>query len=386
MVQAADTVPKKAYLYFANLDGVRAIAAFMVVCSHIHLHQQHPFGQGGYLPDLRNFGKIGVTIFFTLSGFLITYLLLEEKTKFGSISRRSFYIRRILRIWPLYFLLIFVGFFIYPAQGSLKALLLSIFLMPNLAFCWKLLPYIFDPIWSIGVEEQFYLFHPHLFRFKKMEHILYALVAILAALIALNLVVRQYQYTNGFLLRLDDILYFTRFDDMMIGAVVALLYFNTKNHIFSFKYQRLFNLLFNKYVQLAIFVTFLIFTYLFLRKEIGQGDIVLSVLASLLMVKLCEPSAGKPILSNKILAYCGKISYGIYLLHKYPLFLILYLVKTYLSNTQPIIQDAVIYIGTIASVIILASVSYYGFERYFLRLKTRFQKVTQTKSDAGLAR
>lgn len=380
MGDVAGSGSKKTYLYFPNLDGIRAIAAFMVVISHIQLHKKNSGIHTSDFIDSRNFGKIGVTIFFTLSGFLISYLLLEEKTKFGSISRKSFYIRRILRIWPLYFLLIIIGFFIYPAQGSVKALLLSVLLMPNVAFCLKLLPNMFDPIWSIGVEEQFYIFHPHIFRFTKMQHILYTLTAVLLVLIILNLVVREFQYTNGFLLALDQFLYFTRFDDMMIGAVVALLYFNTKNNVFAFRFQRLFDLIFNEYVHLMLATVLIVFMFIFVRKEIGQGDIVISILVSLLIVKLCEPSANKSLLANKALGYCGKISYGIYLLHKYPLFLMIYLVKTYFNNQSDFFQNIFVYVGTIASVILLASISYYGFERYFLRLKSRFQKVTQIKA------
>ncbi|AMR33238.1 hypothetical protein A0256_18345 [Mucilaginibacter sp. PAMC 26640] len=380
MSDSAASTPKRSYLYFANLDGVRAIAAFMVVCSHIQLHKENSGIYTSQFIDSRNFGKIGVTIFFTLSGFLISYLLLEEKTKFGFIARKNFYIRRILRIWPLYFLLIVIGFFIYPAQGSVTALLLSILLMPNVAFCLKLLPNIFDPIWSIGVEEQFYIFHPHIFRFKKMQHILYMLTAVLLALIILNLVVSHLQYTSSFMLALDQFLYFTRFDDMMIGSVVSLLYFNTKNHVFAFQFQRAFNLLFNKYVHTGLILLLLGFIFLFVRKEIGHGDIVISSLVSLIMVRLCEPSSNTIILGNKVMGYCGKISYGIYLLHKYPLFLMLYLIKTYFSNQSAFFQNTLVYLGTITLVILLATISYYGYERYFLRLKTRFQKITATKS------
>ncbi|OOQ61808.1 acyltransferase family protein [Mucilaginibacter pedocola] len=376
-------VAKKAYLYFANLDGIRAIAALMVVVSHIQYHKQVLGLQHHDYINLKNFGKIGVTIFFTLSGFLISYLLLEEKKRFQKVSLKDFYIRRILRIWPLYFLLIIVGFFIYPAKGSMQALWLSLFLMPNVAFCLKLLPDMFDPIWSIGVEEQFYIFHPHIFRQKKVEHIFYTLLGLLAFLVTLNLVVRHYQYQNPFLLQLDSFLYFSRFDDMMIGAVMALLYFNSKNHVFLFRFQRLFNYLFNSYVQLVIAIAFIAFIAVFLHREIGQGDLVISVCSACLMVYLCEPKAANLFLGNKVLGYCGKISYGIYLLHKYPLFLMLYLVRTYIPPANTFLQVVVLYAGTLILVVALASLSYYGFERYFLRLKTRFQKITQSKTEAA---
>ncbi|TFF39572.1 acyltransferase family protein [Mucilaginibacter psychrotolerans] len=377
-----DTAPqasKKAYVYFANLDGLRAIAALMVVLSHIQLHKGLQGLQNTDWVDFKNLGKVGVTLFFTLSGFLISYLLLEERRGFGNVSFKHFYIRRVLRIWPLYFLVIIIGFFIYPAQGSPKALLLSIFLLPNLAFCLKLLPYIFDPIWSIGVEEQFYLFHPHIFRRKKTEHILYTLLGILVVLVAINLVVRHYRLHSDFMGELNQFLYFTRFDNMMVGAIVAVLYYNTKHQSFSFALQHWFNLLFNRYLQIALLLSLAVFIYFFLKREIGQGDLLIALLAALLMVGLCEPDSSKLILGNKYMVYFGKISYGIYLLHKYPLFLMLYIVKNYLPTASLLWQNIVIYTGTFVLVIALASISYYGFERYFLRIKSRFQKVTQSK-------
>ena len=380
MAANAGSVSKKVYVYFANLDGVRALAALMVVMSHIQLHKKLEGFQTSAIVDFRNFGRIGVAIFFTLSGFLISYLLLEEKNKFNQISLKNFYIRRMLRIWPLYFLLIVVGFFIYPAQGSMRAFWLSIFLLPNLAFCLKLLPNIFDPIWSIGVEEQFYLFHPHIFRQKNTKRILYMLLGILFLLIAISLLVRHYQHYSVFMVALNQFLYFTRFDDMMIGAIMAVLFHNAISSNFHFPLQRLFNLLFNNYVQAFLFAALLVFIYFFLQKEIGQGDLVIAFLAALLMVGLCEPGKSNFFLGNKTMVYCGKISYGVYLLHKYPLFLVLYLVKKYMPSSEEVWQDTVIYAGTFTLVIVLATISYFGFERYFLRIKARFQKITQYKT------
>ncbi|MEO7214398.1 acyltransferase [Mucilaginibacter sp.] len=382
MSEEAASVPKKAYFYFANLDGIRAIAALLVVLSHVQLHKKLQGIHHQDVIDFKNFGKIGVTIFFTLSGFLISYLLLEEKKRFKKVSLKHFYIRRILRIWPLYFLLIVVGFFIYPAKGSMHALWLSVFLMPNVAFCMKLLPDMFDPIWSIGVEEQFYIFHPHIFRQKNVKNILYALTGILILLVTLNLTVRYYQYHNQFLLSLDLFLYFTRFDDMMIGAIVALLYFNTKNNSFTFRFQAAFNLLFNKYFQMGLAGAFVIFICLFVRREIGHGDLIISAFSALMMVYLCEPGNTNVFLGNNVVTYCGKISYGIYLLHKYPLMLMLFIVRNYIHPTSAFWQIVILYLGTVTLVVILASISYFGFERYFLRIKNRFQKITQTKQAA----
>ena len=368
----------KSLVYFSNLDGVRAVAALMVVVSHIEYHKTN-FGLQQLPFSLQNFGKIGVTIFFALSGFLITYLLLVEKNKFQKVNLKDFYVRRILRIWPLYFLVVVVGFFIYPAQGSTTALWLSVFFLPNLAFCLKMLPSIFDPIWSIGTEEQFYIFHPHIFKIKKPENILNALIIITGCLLIINIVVRNLPVSNTFAANLSLFLYYARFDNMMVGAIVAVLYYNTKHPAFEFRFQKAFNWVFTRPAQWILVGAFFVFIYFYLKHEIPQGDMVMAIIAALLIVNLCEPATTIYTLGNKPLQYTGKISYGIYLLHKYPLYLVFYLVKRYLPNTNLFVQNLIIYVLTISAVIVLASLSYYGYERYFLRIKRRFQKVVTDK-------
>src|SRR5688572_17546909 len=90
-------------IHLPGLNGIRAIAALAVIFSHIGL-SLHQFGLKS-LPDI-DLAGYGVTIFFALSGFLITYHLLIEKQRFERVNIRQFYIRRILRIWPLYYLYI----------------------------------------------------------------------------------------------------------------------------------------------------------------------------------------------------------------------------------------------------------------------------------------
>ncbi|WP_374949293.1 acyltransferase family protein [Mucilaginibacter sp.] len=210
-------LPQKKQVFFENLDGVRAIAVLLVVITHIELHKK-TFGLKAALPfSPHNIGKTGVSTFFALSGFLISYLLLEERDNFKKIDFTDFYIRRILRIWPLYFLVVIVGFFIYPAEGSTNALLMSVFLMPNVAFSLLLLPALFDPIWSIGTEEQFYIFHPHIFRIKKLENILYTLIGIFAGLLVVIFIIHRFEDKSPFMSALSQFFYFARFTNMMLG-------------------------------------------------------------------------------------------------------------------------------------------------------------------------
>jgi peptidoglycan/LPS O-acetylase OafA/YrhL len=367
----------KARVYFSNLNGVRAIAALMVVISHIELHKaDFHVARIPYI-TIFNFGKTGVTIFFALSGFLITYLLLEEKRNFSAVNLKAFYIRRMLRIWPLYFLLVIIGFFIYPAEGLSTGLWLSIFFMPNLAFCLQMLPEIFNPIWSIGTEEQFYIFHPHFFRIKKPKNILYAFLIFIVLIWALQLTINKLNHANPLWKLFSQFFYYARFDNMMIGAVVAVLFHNTKHPTFKFKLQSLFNLMFRPYTQIMLSVIFLGYVYLYLIHDIPHGDVPLAIISSLLIVNLCQAETSIYTINSRALNFIGQISYGIYLLHKYPLFLILYLVQKYIPTMNMVTQNIIIYITTITCAIGLASFSYFGYEKPFLTIKKRFQKITQ---------
>lgn len=105
-------------IYFKGLAELRAIAALAVVFHHIELfkHREHLpslFDSffSGFIDQL---GKNGVYLFFVLSGFLITYLLIAERKQHEKIDIKKFYLRRILRIWPLYYLVVIIAFFVLP--------------------------------------------------------------------------------------------------------------------------------------------------------------------------------------------------------------------------------------------------------------------------------
>ena len=106
----------KEKLFFPNLDGLRFFCFFIVFlyhCNEAIFRRINNVDEKAVVNFLFQNGNTGVNIFFVLSGFLITFLLIKEKELNGTIVLKNFYIRRVLRIWPLYYLCVFFGFVIF---------------------------------------------------------------------------------------------------------------------------------------------------------------------------------------------------------------------------------------------------------------------------------
>lgn len=172
-------IHKNDKVFFPNLNGLRFIAAFAVMISHVEI-VNHFAGFGSIVPVslLYNIGRLGVIMFFVLSRFLITFLLLSEEKLRGSVSIGKFYWRRILKIWTLYFFIVGLSFFVIPHLVSKNLLsrhfydhfylnlVLFVLFLPNVAN--SVLPLVqgASQAWSIATEEQFYLILPLLFKIK----------------------------------------------------------------------------------------------------------------------------------------------------------------------------------------------------------------------------
>jgi peptidoglycan/LPS O-acetylase OafA/YrhL len=364
--------PAKKKIFFKNLDTLRAIAATLVFVWHVELHRHHMHQNELKLPDL---GFMGVTIFLVLSGFLITYLLMEERGFNNDINYKQFYMRRILRIWPLYFLVLIFGFFIYPANMSLKGLAFSTFFLPNFAILMGLLPGIIDPIWSIGTEEQFYLVQPHLMRIKKPINILRTLLFLLFLIYLTRGFIRFAFPDNLIMHNIEFGLAYFRFDCLIIGSVTALLFYNEKHKLFKAGFSMA--PLYSKPVQLICFALIVLYIPLRLEHPHIFNNEVLTILTAIAILNLCKADTCIVSIDNKIMNYVGKISYGFYLLHKIPLFLVLYIAERYLSSYNPLAVNILIYIFSFGLSILLASVSYKYFESYFLKLKMRYSKIVR---------
>ena len=230
---------KEERVFFTGINGLRFIAALSVIITHIEL-LKGVFSFKSYWknPLVFNIGGLGVYFFFVLSGFLITYILLVEKEKFKTIKIKEFYLRRILRIWPLYYLIIIIGFFVLPhfpqihiyyLQNSFvenfnNNLLLYIFILPNLAYSMYIaVPHI-GHIWSIGVEEQFYLIWPLLI--LKTKNIMKLLLLLIVSIIAFKILVlltNDFFKNENWYATLKRMVAMCKFECMAIGGVGAVL-------------------------------------------------------------------------------------------------------------------------------------------------------------------
>ena len=150
--------------YRPELDCLRFFA-FLAVFVHHTMPRQIDFYIAHHLPtalsNVAYAGSFGVDLFFCLSAFLITELLLREKEEVGYLNVKAFYIRRILRIWPLYFAFVLFSFgltFVDRNQHfSVSQLTMFLLLAGNWASAFTVISSVVAPLWSVSIEEQFYL-------------------------------------------------------------------------------------------------------------------------------------------------------------------------------------------------------------------------------------
>jgi len=360
-------------LHLSGLNGLRAIAALSVVISHTDfLPGITDFGLGRILSFSISMGAFAVTLFFVISGFLITYLLIHEVRKQQDVSIKKFYVRRILRIWPLYYLFLIVSFGVYFLFGraqemSVNGMWFYVFFSANIPFIFKsgqifiLLHY-----WSIGVEEQFYLFWPWIVHFVRKK-LLTTAVLIFMSLFLIKLVLWVVFGPDFYGYRILNV---TRFDCMMVGAIGAILYFN--NNTFFL------NLFSSKIMQSFSWILFILVSSEVIHIPFPIAQEVISV--AVLSIIIGQVTVKKRIvnLENKICDFIGKISYGIYVIH--PLILLLLSKLYYPLNIQSGVKYVLVFSTSLTVIIAVAWLSYTYFEKPFLKLKSKFAVVQTSNS------
>lgn len=354
----------KGTIHLPGLNGLRAIAALSVMWGHVF---QSTFGDWGFVGFALPVVDDGVTLFFVISGFLITYLLLHEKEKTQDVCVSKFYIRRVLRIWPIYYLYLVIALSV-TGLWSQSWLECYLFFAANIPFVvslgiWPIVHY-----WSIGVEEQFYLFWPW---FVKKAGSVGRLLRWAFLLFLVWLVCKYGTYLIFGKCLAYRFFAVTRFDCMMIGAMGAMLY-DGKNTLFL-------KLTGNRVVGLICLLLLM-----FSRPWAGflSAPVRSQCIALLSLMAVMSQLTQKPLLNleNKWCDSIGKISYGIYVIHPLLIFL---LSKCYLhwEIRMGSIVDTIVVYGLVTLVTyLLAFLSYRFFETPFLKLKDRYAIVRSRNS------
>lgn len=359
--------------YFYRLDSLRFYAFAIVFVSHLtyflRLPQSVIIGHTLARAFLQN-GDLGVSFFFVLSGFLITYLLEKERSENGTISFKKFYIRRVLRIWPLYFLTIGIIILLSIGLPHFNFFKLSINNHEVVAFLffigniyrvfYNTANDVLTILWSIAVEEQFYLVWPILF-FVFRKHILW----IFAALVTVSLAF-TYHYAANFEARefyTPCVMIY-----LMIGSFCGIYAPQFKN--FAKQHS---GLIISTAVITSIGLVYIREVTFAIEFPGWFGDLQ-SIIFSLCFAGIIIACAYWEGQSGKITTYLGKISYGLYAFHLIALTIVLavisFLIPAFsIGAGVTFSMFSFIFISALALTIGLSSLSYFFWERPFLRLK-----------------
>jgi peptidoglycan/LPS O-acetylase OafA/YrhL len=376
---------KSTSVYFPNLNGLRAIGASIVMIGHVDFIKL--LWRVSNVQWFPIFGKIGVALFFSLSGFLITSLLFNELDATRTIRLKDFYIRRILRIWPLYYWVVLLGLLVLNRIPALKIPVLSdgmyqnmtvlgllnvLLIIPNFSHFY--IPYS-DQRWSIIVEEQFYLIQPavvRIFRTRKRLVVVFCLLAFSSEIVTglirglhldrhisagvLGAVMEQLKYLGC----------------IAVGCLASTLIYKRES--------RLKELLFSVPLQWVVLVTIValsLLSFYWWRSEEAVDFRVYCVLFSIVVVNAGLNPRNIYRLETPMLNFLGKISYGIYMYHMMCIGIAFAIVRWVTANV--VLQNILLYILSIGLTILVSWLSYDYFESFFLRLKPHLQALTTRK-------
>lgn len=343
-------------LYFPSLNGLRAVSIILVVIYHSALSL--PYLDAYYPTRLLNHllhnGQLGVDIFFLISGFLITSLLLHEEELTGKISLKNFYVRRILRIFPAYYFLLLTYFVLQlmnvihiPADAWITALTFTKY------FNWNV-EWFTSHGWSLSIEEHFYLLWPLLFTLGERHRKTSAWI-----MIAVVPIIRVIDYTYQ-ISWINELTIFTRIDTIATGCILAL-YREKILKVLSMNWTL---------VALIGFGGLLISqdTYFLLKKlhlefltiplGAGTGTVANICIALIVLYSVFGPQNFiHRMLNIKIVQIVGLMSYSIYLWQ-----------QLFTSQLKGVSEAP----WNLVFIAVTSSISYFLVEKPFLKIKHKF--------------
>ena len=361
--------------YFPILDAFRFFAFFRVFLLHIPGAEVNPF-----FFKITEGGETGVDFFFVLSGFLISYLFIKEHNNTGAIDGRKYFLRRALRIWPLYFLgivIAFAGIYFSNATGIDSGDGYKPNLLTLLTFTENYRMIFTDSfpdgaplrvLWSVCVEEHFYILWLLLFTFIKPKQIPKAIII----LWVIGIVYRVVFYFLYPAKTVYDPDLFSKMDYFCSGGLAAYCFSNYREQ-FQLFLKKIPGYIKNGFTLLMIAAFFL---FQFFIDVSRKGAIVFPIVSAALFGALIFITVSSASFVNKnykgIFSKLGKISYGLYVYHTV---VITVLMKLALHYQIDFISNKLVYtlfcIACLAVSILVSVISFLYFEKYFLKKKPR---------------
>ena len=354
-------VPK----YIPQFDGLRGLAILLVLIGH-----------SGFLEALPHAGvleytRFGVDLFFVLSGFLITGILLDSKE--SPHYFRNFYARRVLRIWPLYYLVLVLVFVVAPLfrpdmrPTAARDWAAFVFYVQNIVFAHRVTyPFGLGATWSLAVEEQFYLTWPLLvFLLKKRT-----LAIVSATLPIVSLSLRLAFHFHGAPLGFIHFFTLSRLDAIALGSLAAM-WLRAPSCTLAGWRRRAY-----QFLGLGVAGTLLARALMYRNSSVVGYTFLAFAFTGLLGISLTSDARSTLLgraLSARWLRYIGKISYGIYLLH-YPIYLgwARFIGSLGFRQSHQVKGNLLAFAGQILLAMAAASISWRLFEEPILRLKELF--------------
>ena len=360
---------KKNSFYLPELDTLRFFAFLLVLIHH-----------AGYSELVETwavvakYGWMGVDLFFCLSAFLFTRLLYEEYKETGRVNVKNFYIRRAFRIWPLYIFFILLTIFLtiqkdgWSGTASVRALGMLTFTDNFMAarFGYNNAILYSPHLWTISYEEQVYLLIPwvllFLYRSKQLIARLSLLgIALTCTMIRAWIIYRQIGHPDIWVLP------YSHFDSVLGGIVIGL-------GVFDPLLKKIPNFLWLLFGVLALGQVTHLPNITRIQWKLMLSYPLVGIGTSLIIYSLTQGGLGilSSLFRNGLLAYWGKISYGLYVYHKLGIYLAYRLTNLYIEPDRMLVHPAVGLLLSFGITVLISTLSYQILEKPFLKLKERF--------------
>ncbi len=345
---------------FGSLDGLRCLSIFGVLWHHSGFH---------YDFLLLNRGEVGVELFFAISGFLITTLMIRERRKYGQISLRKFYMRRSLRIFPLYYAVLVaytIAVLVFERDSEAgREYFQNLPAFLTYTSNWFVVTepgerVIFYFAWSLAVEEQFYLTWPWIERYLKPKLKLLALFALIAIVAA-----------NHFGLLLwaipSDTLFYRMLKFIAPCILLGVLSAHVLHHPRGF--AMLYSVIGRRWSSPLALALVLGVLSAPIKTMVWQYVTYVSLVTLVIACTIREDNGLARILQFKPCVRMGVVSYGIYLMH-----MLCYNVVEKAGPAVGLTNPWLAWVAGMLLVYVVAEVSFHTYERFFQNLKSRFSR------------